>query len=229
VNQTAVVERARLDALISSEKTAIELRLQLAADAKRSIGLIFGTLKDQLVNLVTQGRLTQSTPDSWQFSLNQVRLGCSSDSRVFPRSILNSPGYPAPFDVITFSTIFLEIPADLYKYEGRSHTLWFCDARDKDVFRWFETAFMFGVFSGKRGRKAPFALEPCDKAGRALAPIMGTEFEIAWPFTPIDQGEQQSFIQRWIGWFADAAEGKLEYPRSMPERNPSGSWRKNDL
>ena len=33
------------------------------------------------------------------------------------------------------------------------------------------------------------------------------------------------FIERRLEWFADAMEGKLRYPRYMPERDPQGSYR----
>ena len=53
-----------------------------------------------------------------------------------------------------------------------------------------------------------------------------TEYQVAWPFTPIDQGNEAEFIERWMAWFADAAEGRLQHPSQMPERDPRGSWRR---
>ena len=225
VNKAAVLERAKQDASISAVKSELEHRNQLAKDANKSLESILGTLKDQLVRELSQGILRESAFNSWQFSLNQITLSCSGFQTV-AAAVLNSPGFPAPFEVIGFSAIVLQIPADQHGYGGRSHSLWFCDAENKDIFRWYETAFMFFALSGKQGSKDPFALEPDAKAGRTLAPIYGTEFQIAWPFTPIDQGETNDFIERWMGWFADAYEGKLRHPRSMPERDPSNSWRK---
>jgi serine/threonine-protein kinase len=35
-----------------------------------------------------------------------------------------------------------------------------------------------------------------------------------------------AFIDRWAGWFADAALGRLKRPREMPELRPDGSWRR---
>ena len=45
-----------------------------------------------------------------------------------------------------------------------------------------------------------------------------TSWQIAWPFTPIDQDDSADFIKRWLEWFADGIEGKLRLPRYMPER-----------
>jgi hypothetical protein len=175
---------------------------------------------------VFQGTLDERGPALWKFRLNKIELG-TYGFETASASALDSPGYPAPFQVIGFSGIYVEIPTDEYGYEGRSHALWYCDAVEAGVYRWYETAFMCGVFSGKRGRKDPFSLDPGTGAGRALAPIMGTEFQIAWPFVPIDHGDEEEFFERWMGWFADAAEGKLRHPTRMPERDPIGSWRRS--
>ena len=99
----------------------------------------------------------------------------------------------------------------------------FCDAAEEGRFRWYETAFMFSPLSGMRGKKDPFALDLGSDAGRALAPIFGTKSQIAWPFTAIDQGEEEEFFERWMGWFADAAERKLRHPTQIPEPDPKRS------
>jgi serine/threonine-protein kinase len=51
------------------------------------------------------------------------------------------------------------------------------------------------------------------------------EFQVAWPFTVVSIGDLDEFISRWAGWFADAAQGQLNRPSAMPERQPQGSWR----
>ena len=33
------------------------------------------------------------------------------------------------------------------------------------------------------------------------------------------------FVERWVGWLADAASGILRHPQRMPER-AMGQWRK---
>ena len=45
-------------------------------------------------------------------------------------------------------------------------------------------------------------------------------YQVAWPFAPIDQGDEGDFIERWLGWFAEGAQGLLRHPSSMPERRP---------
>jgi serine/threonine-protein kinase len=69
----------------------------------------------------------------------------------------------------------------------------------------------------QRSNLDPFALPPTDEdAAIAFSPIMGTR-QIAWQPLPFDQGDEGQFIERWLAWFAAAAEGTLSHPRSMPE------------
>lgn len=224
VNQAAAERQSLENALASAAKSVTERRDSLAVTAEQSLNQIMGILRDRFRD-VSQATYVVRNTNSWTFGLNEAEIGKLGFQRV-AYSALDSPGYLAPFDVIAFSGIYIGIPADTYGYEGRSHSLWFCDAKDEGIFRWYETAFMCGVFSGRRGKKDPFSLDPGASAGRALTPVMGTEFQIAWPFTPIDQGCEEEFFERWMSWFADAAERKLSHPRTMPERDPIGSWRK---
>lgn len=71
----------------------------------------------------------------------------------------------------------------------------------------------------------PIAFEPCENAGKALSNTIA-EWQVAWPFTPIDQGAEDGFLGRWLEWFGQAAAGELRRPSSMPERPTGGSWRK---
>jgi hypothetical protein len=114
----------------------------------------------------------------------------------------------------------LRFPQDRYEYEGRSHSLWFCDAQVAGEYAWYETAFMVSPFIARRGRQDPFALPPGEEAAKAVWPGMA-EFQAAWPFTRLSLGELDEFIDRWAGWFADAAAGRLMHPSTMPERQPT--------
>ena len=86
-------------------------------------------------------------------------------------------------------------------------------------------AFMFNVFAGKMGQQEPFALAPGIPAGQAISPGVA-EYQLAWPFLPIELGNEKDFLERWVGWFAQASQGQLGRPSGMPERNPGGSWRR---
>ena len=111
-------------------------------------------------------------------------------------------------------------------YEGRSHSLWFCDAVTSGQFSWFETAFMHMPLMARSSSIDPFALDPGEAAAKAVGAGMN-EFQVAWPFTALTLGELDDFIGRWADWFAEGSEGRLAHPSSMPERQPEGSWRRS--
>ncbi|WP_199040030.1 serine/threonine-protein kinase [Glycomyces salinus] len=132
---------------------------------------------------------------------------------------------PPAFRVIAHTGIALEFPRDRRGYSGRSHSLWFCDAQVEDEYHWFESAFMFTPLLQKGSSRAPFALNPSQKAAEALAPGTATT-QLAWPFEVLEIEDLDEFISRWAGWFADASQNRLGSPSIMPERSPQGSWRR---
>ena len=227
VDQKAAQQRARAEARASAQRSAAEKRDSLALIAEQSLGQILEKLWNRVTKLSPQSDAAGPVSTSWSIKLMNSELAVVGCQRTAVAA-LDSPGTPAPFDVIAHSGIFVRIPPDRTGYEGRSHSLWFCDAHDEGRFRWYETAFMFGVFSGQRDKLDPFGLHPGSDAGRALAPIAGTEYQSAWPFTSIDQGQEDEFFERWIEWFATGAEGELRHPSHMPERDPKGSWRSGE-
>ncbi len=129
-----------------------------------------------------------------------------------------------PFDIVAHAAIGVKIPRDRWHYEGRSHSLWYCDAQSEGQYRWFETAFMNSAFVAQGTTMRPYDIDPSPDAFRALAPIVDV-IRCAWPFTAIDRGEKQVFVDRWLEWFGRAATGQLQAPSTLPEREPSGSWR----
>ena len=129
-----------------------------------------------------------------------------------------------PFDIVAHAAIGVKIPRDRWHYEGRSHSLWYCDAQSEGQYRWFETAFMNSAFVAQGTTMRPYDIDPSPDAFRAFAPIMDV-IQCAWPFTAIDRGEKQAFVDRWLEWFGRAATGQLQAPSTLPEREPSGSWR----
>ncbi|HBY96769.1 MAG TPA: hypothetical protein DEP84_22950 [Chloroflexi bacterium] len=137
-------------------------------------------------------------------------------------------GRPPAFDVIAYTAIAARKPRDQYDYEGRSHSLWFCDAHDEGVYRWFEMAFMVQPLVRERFSLDPFALPPTEEAAaRAFSPAISAR-QVAWEPLPFDQGDEEQFIERWLGWFAEAVDGTLRHPSHMPE-NSGGRCRRSSL
>jgi hypothetical protein len=127
--------------------------------------------------------------------------------------------YAPPFDVIAYTVIAVRKPRDQWDYEGRAHSLWFCDAHDKGVYRWYELAFMITPGISESYTLDPFALSPTDeKAAGAFTPVM-TVHQIAWQPLPFDQGNEEQFIERWLAWFAGAVDGSISMPSHMPEQS----------
>ena len=229
-----VAQRLRRAHLVEVEKQAEAARQRSVAEseAKRRAELSLAgeqalTRIGELLHAQSAANAPGSAPSSgalWPCTLNRARLSIESVRMAAVPS--KEMRYHPPFDVIAYSQVTVGIPPDPFGYEGRSHSLWYCDAQEPGIFRWYETAFMINPFIERRGRLDPFALEPGEEAYGALSPVM-TEYQVAWPFTPIDQGNETEFIERWMAWFADAAEGRLQHPSQMPERDPKGSWRRS--
>ena len=216
-------EAARQQSLAKSEA---ERRRDLGVAADQSLGYIVTILNDQVMTNAPACERTGPMPRrSW--ILNEATLSLER-SRVTEQLRADTRASGLPFEVVTYSSINLRIRRDRFGYAGRSHSLWYCDAQHPSVFRWYETAFMISSVIPERSSVNPFAVDPDSDAALALSPAI-SPLQVAWPFSPIDQGDEADFIDRWIGWFADAVQGHLVHPSSMPEQDPSGSWRKSAL
>lgn len=220
-NQAVVGQRAEAVRQSSVAQSEAERHAELFRVAEQALGDISRSLHVQIAVAAPQG--VPAGGSAWPCTLNNAQLSVATAQKT-PRPPSDGRYLP-PFEVVAHSKIILSAPRDRWGYEGRSHSLWYCDAQEEGVLRWYESAFMITPLIARRGTLDPFALEPGEEAYGALSPVM-TEYQVAWPFTPIDQGCEGEFIERWINWFADAAEGKLRHPTHMPERDPKGSWRR---
>lgn len=151
--------------------------------------------------------------------LAQLRNGKLGVSRP-----VQNPGWDGPFRVIASAVVSVNQPRNSGGYEGRAHSLWFCDAQEAGRFAWYETAFMHGGFSSSVRSVVPYSCSPRE-ASVALSNVIGTE-QLAWPFEELDRADASEFVDRWLGWFADASADSLHYPSTMPEKNTSGSHRR---
>lgn len=135
------------------------------------------------------------------------------------------PEWGGPFTVIANAAITVHrARRDRSGWLGRSHSLWYCDPREAGSFGWYELAFMPSAFS-HGGEVVPYPLEP-QSAAVAFSNVMGTE-QLAWPVSEIDPDDPSDFLDRWLGWFADAISGSLVMPTTLPDRDPRGSWHRS--
>ncbi|MDN5771236.1 MAG: hypothetical protein L0H24_10115 [Microlunatus sp.] len=136
-----------------------------------------------------------------------------------------SPAWQGPFNVIAFANIAVNLGGrNRMGWEGRSHSLWFCDAHEQGRFAWYETAFMDSPFSSGHPSVEPFSCSPAE-GQVAFQNVIGT-MQLAWPVEELDRADPTEFLDRWIGWFADAAEQRLARPSTMPDKQPGRSWRR---
>ena len=219
-NVLAVERQAEETRQRSAAQAEGERRNDLFADAEQALqntlALLDRRIKEEAPAVETGH--TGHGPSTMTWKLNTGSMSVD-----FPKGVGLGRDQSLPFEVIVHTQIVASMPADRRGYAGRSHSLWFCDAQEPGVFRWFETAFMT---LGSENSLAPFAMNPDARdAAIALSPTIHI-YQVAWPFMPIDQGDEDDFIERWIGWFGDAAQRQLRYPNRLPEIDPHGSWRR---
>jgi len=222
-NRAIVLRRSAEDRQASERLSEDERRAALAGAAKQNLNRISDALGTAITDAASSAIRSVGQEIGWNIQLNQAELLFSSPQipQAKPWDSWSTP----TFTVIAFSSISLEFPANR-QYEGRSHSLWYCDAQETDKFQWFETAFMISPPIASHRAQDPFSLAPGEDAAKALGNST-TQYQLAWPFTPLIAEDLDEFISRWAGWFAAAAQGQLNHPSSMPEREPRGSWRQH--
>ncbi|AVH54722.1 MULTISPECIES: serine/threonine-protein kinase [Streptomyces] len=223
-NQSSVARRAEADRRASEQATEADLRKDLFEAAKTSFGFIADDFLTTLKNAAPSAEIRMGKQGGWTIRMTDAQLTLSGPQETVSE-IWRTDSTPAPFDVIASATLSLKIPANYHGYEGRSHSLWYADAQMQDQYQWFETAFMSTPIRPVTGTMDPFALNPHHESRGAVNPGMAMH-QVAWPFTPLVIGDLDEFISRWAAWLAQAANGQVSHPSTMPERSPEGSWRR---
>lgn len=223
-NRAEAVRRGEFGRRESESRSEEERRASLFEAASKSLGRISDSVREAIEKAAPAAKVMSSRGGGWNARLNQAELTFTAVAKT--GSSAWGKWEPPSFDVIAHAAIGIHIPPNRDQYEGRVHSLWFCDAQEAGRYKWFETAFMVSPLIAKRGRQDPFALNPGEESAKAVWNGIA-EWQVAWPFTPLTIGDLDEFINRWAGWFADAAEGGIRHPSTMPERSPGGSWRSN--
>lgn len=216
VNKAVVEKQGEEAAKISARQSREDHRRELFRAAEQSFNQILEAIRERILE---EAPATNVATDSGLI----LRLGPGvlviEPVQTAPPDCLAAFDYAPPFDVIAYTAIAARKPRDRYDYEGRAHSLWFCDAHDESVYRWYELAFMVRPMIAQRSTLDPFALPPTDEdAAHAFTPVMSVR-QVAWQPLPFDQGDEEQFIGRWLTWFAAAADGSLSHPTRMPEQS----------
>ena len=167
INVGVVQQQAELSRQRSADQSMEERRRDLAQAAEHSWERLGHLFDDQIMS---DAPATTNGPLSWH--LSGAHLAISPLQKVDLQFGLHH-AHRAPFETVAYSSISIEIPRNPSGYEGRAHSLWYCDAHDEDLFRWYETAFMINPLIRHAVRFDPFALYPGDAAYQALSRSSG--------------------------------------------------------
>lgn len=223
VNHAEVIRQGESHRAVSEMQSEADRLKDLQRASEQSLAKVIGDLESAITQGATQAIHTSDRDGGWAIRFNSCELRFTP-ATTSPMNPWGGPGRVA-FTVVSHAALSIKVPANQDGYEGRSHSLWYCDAQEAGIFQWYETAFMHFALSAVSPSLEPFALPPSPLSAVALGNIMGGH-QVAWPFTAIQPGVSDDFIDCWAGWFADAAQGQLRRPTTMPERSPGGSWRK---
>jgi len=215
-NQSIVSEMARAGASASAQQSTEERRGHLFHTARLSLETILANLLERVRDAAPAASITRSPYLTVQLGNGKLSIASIQPA---PPECLAAFGRSPAFDVIAYTAITVHQPRDRFNYEGRSHALWYCDAHHEGVYRWFETAFMIMPLIALISTVNPFALAPIDEKAAAAFSQTTSDRQIAWEPLPFDQGDEEQFIERWLGWFATATLGKLRIPSVMPENS----------
>ena len=220
VSETVRAERASSFAQQRASDDEAGRRGRLLEAAVQSYGSLLDPLLAAVLDGVgTAGEVQQQPRAEVRFeaTITGARLGAMAP--------LEAMKWSGPFDVIATAALTVHRPEPTRGgWLGRSHSLWYCDAHTAGKFSWYELAFMASAVTARQPSVVPYPLTP-EGAGIAFSNVIGTE-QLAWPVSIIDRDDPGEFVDRWVGWFAAAAEGTLEMPSTMPERSPANSWRR---
>ena len=214
-----IARRQEEDRLASQAQSEAERRNELFQSSSTLLDSLYGELSQAITDAapsVKRGR-------GGKVGGTTLTIGSAQLELIPARKTPTDPwDWEAPcFDVIAHAGVIVRIPRDRYDFEGRSHSLWYCDAFEAGRYEWIETAFMLTPLGTRTTTMRPFLADPGLEAAKALWNGL-SEYQLAWPIEPIDT---DSFIDRWSNWLAEGAQGRLRAPSPMPERPTPRNWR----
>ncbi|CAL9578382.1 Serine_threonine-protein kinase PknD [Streptomyces sp. enrichment culture] len=218
-----VVRKAEEHRRRSEYRTEQERREDLVRAAESLLSRFSDACLTAFAEAAPNGRLDRAKNGGWTFELGQAGLAFSYARTAAPEVWSNDTR--PPFDIIAYAAMSLRLKG-ASAYQGRSHSLWYCDAQVQGEYRWFETAFMTTPLMAQGSAIEPFALLPDSAARGAVGPGIDVR-QVAWPFMPLEIAEPEEFIDRWASWLAAGSQGRLGRPSQMPERPIQGTWRRS--
>lgn len=195
-------ERASVESVAQSER---ERKRQLREAAETSLTRIVAMLDDQIRRLAPASAADRPRTGGWHARLGRATLSVAAISQA---DAVFAPRGDVEWEVLASSAIALRTLRDRYGHQGTAHSLWYLRQSKEAAYRWFELAFRTHPLSRRpRHTIEPFTLRPeDDDAQFALSSTMHP-IDVAQHPVPIDQGEEENFVERWISRLADAVSG----------------------
>lgn len=222
VSQQFSAQRSQALAEDEQRRTLLGRRKELFQDACQSFEHLRATVQNTIVDNApfakTEERREQTNLGD-QITISSVKLVAARLEFAGPR-IVEPERWSGPFEVIACASIELLQTSNQNEYPGRSHSLWYCDALHEGRFEWFELAFMDWR---NHQRMVPYAAQPEEISIAFERVISGTQ--LAWPLEQLDRADPNEFVDRWIGWFAEASNSRLFRPSTIPEKPVERNWR----
>ena len=119
-NALAVQRRAEVARQDSLAKSDAERRLELCKGADQSLKHVVALLNDQILSNAPASAPTGQS-QQWLWSLNDAKLSVAPSRMAEPPS--RDEDYGAPFEIMAYSSITLQIKPDSHGFQGRSHSL----------------------------------------------------------------------------------------------------------
>jgi eukaryotic-like serine/threonine-protein kinase len=230
-NASEKLRKANLSVMQANSKKGAEHAMQAhLAQSRRelfdgSLEILNLTINELRTQIMIYAPLAEIVENNLLF----IRLGNAELDIGYPEFIddneYNETKILADIDVIAATAIRLVMIDKTNGYAGGVHSLWYCDAETKGRYRWYETAFYNRKGPVQNSAYlSPIALSPINR--KVALAINGefSDFQVDWNPRPCDQLDVNQFVDRWIGWFADAVEGTLKYWMDHPSRDV-GAWR----
>lgn len=212
-------ERERMRSMALSDE---EANASLFRAAEEGFTRITDVVREALIAAAPAAQEGLGTDASWSLELADARISLDAVSPVVSNPW--RPAKPPAFGVVAHARIHLIGVSTLGEVVARSHSLWYGDAQQAQVYEWFETAFAYKPELRPRTPEVVFALPPGEESGVVLSG-RHRYFQLAWPFTPLRPEDLDDFVNRWAEWFGMAAQGGLVPPDVLAQRDPAGSYR----
>jgi serine/threonine protein kinase len=228
-SKTAVPDKSQ------ARREMLEERGAVWSIALRRIKQISEILLQTIVDNAPECTLTGTIASGWSIQLGRGVIGFGSNGSQVKASLRRR----LPFDVIGICGISVQCLPEKRdsSQSGRSHSLWFCDAKVEGSYSWFETAFSNVVKPMEGNIVVNMAKPQASYAGDPSSPDVMSALgpserepeharcQVVWPFTPLIVDDLDDFMERWVTWFAQAAQGDQSYLTARSTVPVRGSWR----